>query len=198
MRTSRSAADGPFLGVPALRPTQLEHLTHLLAHADRRVQSAARVLVDHRDDVAVVAAQRLAAEPEHVAPGDVQGARGDPAVSGQVADDRVGDGRLAAARLADEPVASLLTDRERDPADDLPVAPADAIHDLEVAKLQCGGGFVRHSSTTCWTVSAMRLMATTREAMARAGKMVAHHARLMSEYCSAICRPQSGEGGCGP
>jgi hypothetical protein len=57
------------------------------------------------------------------------------------------------------------------------------------ARARYGGGL---------DVSAIRLIATTRDAIASAGKIVAHQASEMSAYCSAIWSPQSGEGGCGP
>src|SRR5581483_4676935 len=183
------------------RAAQPEHLRQLPTHAERRVHGAAGVLVHHRDVVQAVLPERLTAEREHVAAADLDLAARHAAVPGQVVDRRERDGRLAAAGLPDEPVALLLPDLEADPADDLAVAAADAVRDLDVPQGQRGRrlpgfGNRAHSSSTCCTVSAIRLMATTSDAIASAGKTTAHHASVTSAYWSAICRPQSGEGGC--
>src|SRR5262249_26039603 len=137
---------------------------------------------------------RLAAQREHVLPGDLDRALRHAAVPRQVADERKGSGRLAAPRLADEPIAALLRDLEADAAHDLAVAAPYAIDDLEVLN---GERHAHVSSAPC-TASAIRLIPTTSDAIASAGKITAHHASVMSEYCSAICNPQSGDGGCGP
>ena len=194
-------------GLRAGGAAQLEDLGQLAAHAQRRVERRAGVLVDHRERVAVVCAHRLAAQGEHVRARDRDAPAGDDAVGGQVASDRERDRRLAAAGLADEAVALALLDRERDRADDLAVAAAHAIGDVEIAQLERGDDrfpgsaacFQRaHASSTCCTASAIRLTATTSDAIASAGKMLSHQAKLTFWYCSEMSSPQSGVGGCAP
>src|SRR3546814_19958826 len=73
-----------------------------------RVQRSHRLLVDHGDLVAAELAQLLGAELRHIAALVEDLAAADGAVVAEIAHDRHGDGRLAAARLA-EPAASLPT-----------------------------------------------------------------------------------------
>ena len=205
MCTSRSAAIARSRASLRLAFRSANTSSTWRADAQRGIQRRAGVLVDHRDAVAPVEPERLASQREDVAARDLERAVHHAPVARQVADDRERDGRLAAARLADEAVARALLDGQRDPADDLPIATAHAVDELEVAErerrgrdigLESGSG--AHSSSTCWTESAIRLIATTSVAIASAGKTTAHQASEMSAYCSAICSPQSGEGGCGP
>ncbi len=139
------------LGAPCI--AEGEDFLDLPSDPERRVQRAAGVLVDHRDHVAAIEPELLGAEAEDVPAGDLERAGRHPPVSRQVAHDRVRHGRLAAAGLADEPVARLLLHREGDAAHDLPVPTAHAVDDLEVAKREGGGGRNggrrAHSSSTC-------------------------------------------------
>ena len=64
----------------------------------------------------------------------------DPAVARQIAHDGERRGRLAAARLADEPVRLAALDRERDAAQHLALDAAHAVDDVEVAHLERGRG----------------------------------------------------------
>ena len=81
-----------------------EDLRHLLADPDRRVQGGAGVLVDHRHRLGAKLPELRLAERERVAAVDAEAAGANAAVAGQVVDDRERRRRLAAARLADEPV----------------------------------------------------------------------------------------------
>ena len=117
-----------------------ERLRDLRADLHAGVQRRAGVLVDHRHRARVVLAQLAGPEPEHVPAGDRDAARGDPAVARQVADDAERGGRLAAARLSDEPVRLALLDRERHASEDRAVDPADAVDELEVGDVERGGG----------------------------------------------------------
>ena len=126
--------------LPRLRPRRApdrEDLCDLVADADRRIERRARVLVHHRDDVRAELAQPLAREPEHVTAADLDRAAPHPAVARQVPDRRERDRRLAAAGLADEAVGLAAPDRARHARDDLPVAAADAVGDIQVAELEC-------------------------------------------------------------
>src|ERR671924_2395024 len=115
------------------------------------------------------------AEREQIAALDLDRAADDPPVARQVAHDRVGDRRLPAAGLADQPVRLAWGDVERDAAQDGEVAAAHAVDDLEVVDPERGvESDAAHRSKACVTPSAIRLTATTRDAMARAGKSTGH------------------------
>ena len=77
--------------------------------------------------------------PARSSPATLDRAARDAAVARQVAQDGVRRRRLAAARLADQPVGLALGDRERDAAQDGPPDAAHAVGDLEVAELERGG-----------------------------------------------------------
>src|SRR5918992_414623 len=82
---------------------------------DRRIQRRGRILVDHRDAAGPEPLQVAAGEPGYVDTVDEDAPRGDPPVPRQVAERGVGGGRLAAPRLADEPVRLAGADRKGDP-----------------------------------------------------------------------------------
>ena len=150
-----------------------EHFGDLVADADRRVQRRARVLVDHRDRRGAQAAHLGLAHRQQVLAVRADRAGDDAPVPRQVAHDRERGRRLAAARLADEPVRLALLDRDREPAEHRPVDAADAVDDLEVLELD-GGVAGAHRSKVCAMASAIRLMPTISVAIARDGKRTAH------------------------
>ena len=116
-----------------LAPRSGEDLGDLAADAERRVQRACRGSgrPSRRRRGGSDACLCRAARARRV-PAIVDRAARHAAVAREVANDRERRRRLAAARLADEAVALLLADLEVDAAQDLPVAPADAVDDLEV------------------------------------------------------------------
>ena len=85
-------------------------------------------------------------------------------------------------------------------ADDFAVAATHAVDDLEIAKLESrGGGFDRRVTLDHLLHSVGHQIDRDDERGNRERREhVAHHARQMSAYCSAIWSPQSGDGGCGP
>ena len=103
---------GPLRRLLALAPKHLEHLGDLTSNADRRIQSAARVLIDHRDRARPDLTELGPGDGEQVAAVDTHAAVQDPAVPRQVADDREGSRRLPTGRLADQAIALALGDRE--------------------------------------------------------------------------------------
>ena len=138
---------------PLVRPLGIlagdhEHLGHLVADPDRRVQRPARVLVDHRDLRGAQLAHLRLAQVREVLAGDLDRAARDAPVARQVAQHGVRRGRLAAARLAHEPVGLALGDGEVDAAQDRPPDAAHAVGDLEVGQLErAGGGGARQRSS---------------------------------------------------
>src|SRR5581483_4171010 len=119
------------------------------------------------------AAELAPRERDDVAARDPDRARPDAAVAREVADSRERRRRLAAAGLADEAVRLAAADRERHAAQDLSVAAADAVDDVEVGQLDCGR-VLAHRSSTFEMLSATRFRATTREAIASPGKSTVH------------------------
>ena len=107
-----------------------------------------------------------------------------PPVPREVADDGQGHGRLAAAGLADQPERFLLPDLERDVPDRQPVVAAHRvghvdvrdIHHQRVGELVAGRRRTvgRSLDSTASIESAMRLIATTSEAIASAGNSTSH------------------------
>ncbi len=126
------------LGLALGDPGDRERLGDLVADADRRVQRPAGVLVDHRHARRAHPPHVALAHGEQVLAGDLDRARAHPAVARQVADDREGRGRLAAAGLADEAVGLALGDLERDAAQHRAPDAAHAVGDLEVGELERG------------------------------------------------------------
>src|SRR4029078_6956887 len=114
----------------------------------------------------------------HVPAGDGDRSAGHTTVPGEVADDRKRRRRLPASRLADEPGGLAAADLERDTAEHGAVDPAHRVHDVDVAKLECG--CVGHPWSTCWTESETRLTATTSDAIASAGNSTDHHSKARS------------------
>src|SRR5215831_16181945 len=107
-----------------------------------------------------------------------------PPVPREVADHGEGHGRLAAAGLADQPERFLRPDLERDVPDRQPVRAAHLVGDVDVrgvddrpageAAAGLGGSVGGHRMSTASMESAMRLMATTSEAIASAAKSTSH------------------------
>ena len=158
-----------------------EHLGQLLAHPDRRVESGAGVLVDHRHDVAAVALEILAAQRQHIHAGDLDRAGAHASVAREVADRGERGRGLAAARLADEAVRPAALDGEADAAQHLPPHAAHAVVDAEVAHLERrrrhGAAHLlarrhrcAHRSNTCCRLSASIATATQIEMIASPGK----------------------------
>ena len=113
MRDLAERGDRPSRASRASVPRSAEDLLDLPPDPERRVQRAPGVLVDHRNDVAPIEpAAAVATQAEDVPADDLERPAGDAPVSRQVPDDRVGHGRLATARLADEPVARRLVDSQ--------------------------------------------------------------------------------------
>ena len=146
-------------------------LGHLLAHPQGRVERPAGILVDHRELARAEPSQLAPREADDVAARHPDRARADTAVRRQVADDGERRRRLAAARLADEPVGLARGDRERDAAEHVPLPPPDAVRDVDVLELE---DRLAHRSTTWAIPSAARLTATTSEAIASDGKSTVH------------------------
>ncbi len=155
-----------------------EHLGHLVADPDRRVQRPARVLVDHRDLRGAQLAHLRLAQVRQVLAGHLDRAARDAPVARQVAQHGVRRGRLAAARLAHQPVGLPLGDGEVDAAQDGSPDAAHAVGDLEVGELECGGrrdgGGVGHRSKAEATPSAIRFTPMTSVAIARLGNRTGH------------------------
>ncbi len=154
-----------------------ERLRNLGSDPHRRVQRRAGVLVDHRHRARMELPQASSAECQRVDSGDVDRTGADLSVARQVADDGERSGRLSAARLADEPVRLAAADLERDAAEHLAVVATHAVDDIEIAKLERGGGDcgLGHRSSTCCRLSDTRFTATTSEEIASAGKSTVHH-----------------------
>ena len=168
---------GAFDGRLARQPAHLEHLRHLAADADRRVERAGRVLVDHGHGVRAQPAQVARAQPQHVVAVQGDRAAGHAAVSGQVADDGQGGGGLAAAGFADQPVGLAAGDRKRHRAQHLAVVAAHPVGDVQLIdgqRVGRGGSGLAHRSTTRSMASAIRLTPITRVAMAAASNSTSH------------------------
>jgi hypothetical protein len=163
----------PFLRGGTCLPHQLEDLGHLVADPDGGIQGRSRVLVDHRERRGAQLSDLTPAHREHVLAVDPDRASHDAAVARERAHERERGGRLPAPGLAHEPVGLASFDRQADAAQDRPVGAADAVDDVEVLELD---GEVGHRSKVCAIASAIRLIPTTRVAIARAGKSTGHHA----------------------
>ena len=152
-------------------------LGDLLADLDGRVQRGAGVLVDHRHALAPPLAQRGIAGGQHVLIAEHDAAAVDHRVVGQVAHQRHGRGRLAAAGLAHQPVGLAVADLERHVVQhpqQLPPAPVADGQALDADSCLFGHG--AHSSSTRRMPSAIRLTPTTSVDSARAGKIAIHQA----------------------
>ena len=165
----------PLAGLGGGHAGDREGLGDLVADADRRVQRAARVLVDHRHALRAQGAHVVVAHGEQVLARDPDRPGADAAVARQVADDRVCRRRLAAAGLADEAVRLARGDLERHAAQDRTPDFAHAIRDLKVVELERGHSSRRrrHRSKACVRPSAMRFTPMTRVAIA-AGNSTGH------------------------
>src|SRR5207247_10490386 len=116
-------------------------------------------------------AEFRAREPDDVPPGDVDRARTHSAVAREVPNGRQRGRRLAAARLADETVRLARSDPERDAPQNLPIAPPDAVDDIEVVQFERRrGGLGRHRSNAREIPSAIRFTPMTSDATAAPGK----------------------------
>src|SRR5207302_4356991 len=116
-----------------------EHLGDLLPDLDRRVQRLARVLVDYRDVVRPQRTELRTREPQDVAARQVDRPGADASVAREVLDGGERGLRLAAARLAHEPIRFAPRDGHRDASQNLAIATPDAVDDVELAQLQRRG-----------------------------------------------------------
>src|SRR5581483_11131802 len=170
-----------------LRPAlagDLEHLRQLAADPDGGIEGTAGLLVHHGDRPGPQHAQRVRAQRPDILARHRDGPGAHPPVPREVADEGEGHGRLAAAGLADQPVGLLRPDLERDVPDRQPVHATHAVGHVDVRGVYhrpAGGqpagrrrSVAGHWMTTASMESAMRLMATTSEAIASAGKSVCH------------------------
>ena len=156
------------------RAMHLEHLGDLATHTKGRVQRGCRVLVHDPDLGRVEGTQLGPRQGPHVPSRDGHHTSLHAPVARQVADRSQGRSRLAAARLADEAEGLAATDRQVDASQHLALDPAHAVRDVEATDIE--DRVVAHRSTTCWTASLTRFTATTRDAIASAGKRTAHQA----------------------
>ena len=116
-----------------------EHLDHLAADGEHRVERRHRVLEDHRDLAAAdpldrrrgVAVDERLALPAHVAADDPAGQLDHP-------EQGLGGDALARAGLADEAEGLAPADREADVADGVHGAPPGDEVDLQVVDLEHG------------------------------------------------------------
>ena len=169
-----------------------EDFRHLFADADRRVEGASGVLVDHRDAVAPDAAQLGRCHREEVASLEQHVAGGQQPVPGQVAEHGHGEGRLAAAGFSDKAIGLARLDDQRDVADGIDqIAPA-LIADGDVVEFEQGRC---HGSRYSLSPSAASPMATTTQAMPSAGNRTVQGAVVRRAWFSLTIRPQSGVGG---
>ena len=104
MPTSRQGGDGAMArGVAAEPPMHHQPLGNVVADPHQRVQRRHRVLEHHADAVAAHPAHRRLVQREEVAPLEHRAARHDPPRWIDQPHQRVGDGRFAGARFADQP-----------------------------------------------------------------------------------------------
>src|SRR5262245_19595852 len=89
-----------------------------IAHAQRRVEGAARVLWHVRHDSSAEAAHGTCVAAQDRLPGDLNRTSADLNTRARVAEQRQSRCRLAAARLADEAEDLTFADREADAVDD--------------------------------------------------------------------------------
>ena len=114
---------------------ELEDLGHLPADAERRVQRAAGILIDHRDAVGAQPPQRARRRASATSrPSTEIAPAAHAAVARQIAHDGQRGGRFAAAGFADQPVGLAAADAEAEVAQHLAVAPAHAVGDVEVVE----------------------------------------------------------------
>ncbi len=115
----------------------LEHLGHLQAHRDDRVERAHRILEDHRDVAAANVAQLVLRQRSHVHSVERDGSGDVAAALGQQSHDRERRDALAAARLSDQADRLSRVDVEGHTVDCPDITPpAAAEDDLEVPDLQ--------------------------------------------------------------
>ena len=177
-----AAEDGGRLaqGIGRAGALQAKDLGHLLADADRRIEGAPGILIDHRDGIGPELAQLGIAQREEVAAVDRNIAGGDLAVARQIAHGGERGGGFAAARFSHQPIGLAAPDAEAEAPQHPAIAPAHAIADVEIAEGErVGGGAGRregraHVSSAPWMPSASRLTPTTREAMATASNSTVH------------------------
>ena len=128
------------IGFAAGRAEDLEHLRHLPADGERRVQRLAGVLEDHGDVPRAHLPQRGGAELHRIVAGDAGMAAGDAPVRRQHALEGERDGRLAGAGFADEAIGFAAGDRQRDVGQDRQVAAAHGVGDAEIVEFEGRGG----------------------------------------------------------
>ena len=112
-----------------------QHLGHLLADGQHRVERGHRVLVDHGDLVAAQLAQLFRAAVDQRLPLKDDVALVDLAVAAQVVDQAVGHRALAAAGFAHQPERLAAMNIKRDAAHGVHVALARLVGDAQVIDL---------------------------------------------------------------
>ena len=113
-----------------------EHLLELRADGEAGVQGAHRLLVDHGDPGAADVAQFLVRHGRHVAALEPDRSLHDAAVVAQIVHDRHGDGGLAAAGFAHQPVAFAPLQPEREIRHRRNLADAGEVGDADVLDLE--------------------------------------------------------------
>ncbi len=172
--------EGVLLRLLAVMTKDGERLGHLLADLHRRVQRGGRILVHHRRRAGAEPAQVPVRHPHHVLAGDEDAATRDHRVGGQVPQRGEGRGRLAATRLAHQPVRLAGADMEAHAPQHLPrdaahvVGEVEVLHGEGVRRGRRGRRHFAHAAITASIESATSVVANTKLAMASAGKIAGH------------------------
>ena len=182
---TRDLDAGQHLGRPLERGAALqalrylEHLRHLASYTQRRVESLARVLVDHRYASRAQAAELSRRKRHQIVSIDQDSTGAHPAVTGQVTDRRKRDSRLPAAGFTDQSVGLAATNGKTQVAEDSPLPTADPKKHIEVLDTQRVGVplyviVAIHASNTLCRPSVTKFTPTTSEAVAAASNSTVH------------------------
>ena len=156
---------------------QAERLGHLTTDPERRIHRLDRVLVHHRCHGLAIVAEFFGRHRRHVIAVDEHTPALDDGIRRQVTHRRKGRGRLAAARLTNQAERLARSHAEAHAAQYRARHAAYLVGDMQVfdgegvERRRCVG---HEPSMTDCTESAIRLAATTRLAIAIAGKNVDH------------------------
>ncbi len=165
---------GPLLRVRLGQAGDLEHFGELSADHDGRIEGAPGVLVDHRQPARAQLSQLGTRQPIEVLAVHQDAPRRDAPVTRQIAHDRKGHGGFAATRFPYQAIGLSVADAQVQIAQHLAVAAAHPIGYVE--SLDAQRVLLRrrvHSPAPC-KASAIRFMATTKEAMASASNRTVH------------------------
>ena len=121
-----------------------QHFLELGGDGQARVERAHRLLIDHGDLGAANPAQFLGRHACHVAALELDGALHDAAVGPQVAHDRHGDRRLAAAGFTDQAITLAPLELEREVGNRRDLADAGKVGDADVVDLEDVVFFLGH------------------------------------------------------